>query len=235
MAPSAFLLAGAAASAAILAGAALPVAAVAGAVGWLARVALAVPRKPAGDRVDPFAVGEPWRRFVLDAQQARRRFDTVVKRSRGGPVRERLEAIGRRIDDGVNASWRIACQGDNLSAGLQHLRLDEVEREIHEVDSDLRHTPEGPSRESLLRTRAALMSQRDSYGRLARVARDASDRLRVLNAQLDEAVARALEISLHGDVGDLDPIGSDVDSVVSELEALRLGLEEAGGQVTSSA
>ena len=37
---------------------------------------------------------------MVDAQQAQRKFDTVVSRARSGPIRERLEAVGRRIGDG---------------------------------------------------------------------------------------------------------------------------------------
>jgi hypothetical protein len=52
----------------------------------------------------------------------------------------------------------------------------------------------------------------------------------VLNAQLDEAVARAVELSVHADSEtDIAPLGNDVDSLVSELESLREGLEETGG------
>jgi hypothetical protein len=51
----------------------------------------------------------------------------------------------------------------------------------------------------------------------------------VINAQLDEAVARAVELSVGGhDVGDLRPLTDDVDNLVNELEALRQGLEETG-------
>jgi hypothetical protein len=31
------------------------------------------------------------------------------------------------------------------------------------------------------------------------------------------------------DVGDLNPLGTDVENLVSELEALRQGMEETGG------
>jgi hypothetical protein len=66
-----------------------------------------------------------------------------------------------------------------------------------------------------------------SAERLAGVARDAEDRLRRLSAQLNEVVARAVELSLQGpDMGTLQPLGSDVDDLVGELESLRVALEE---------
>jgi len=81
---------------------------------------------------------------------------------------------------------------------------------------------------SLDRAIAAVKSQLVSAERIRSVAEDASDRLRVLDAQLDEAVARAVELSVKADdVGDISPLTNDVDSLVGELESLRQGLEEA--------
>jgi hypothetical protein len=62
------------------------------------------------------------------------------------------------------------------------------------------------------------------------VARDAQDRVRLLNARLDEAVARAVELSIRAeDVGELGGLGTDVEHLVEEMESLRVSLEEAGG------
>ena len=77
------------------------------------------------------------------------------------------------------------------------------------------------------------MSQRRAYERIASVWTEARDKLQVLNAQLDEAVARAVELSVHGaDPDAVSPLGDDVDSLVGELESLRLGLEEASDVAT---
>jgi len=58
------------------------------------------------------------------------------------------------------------------------------------------------------------------------VASEARDRLRLLDARLDEAVARAVELSLG--TGDARALQGDVDQLVEEMEALRLALEDAG-------
>jgi hypothetical protein len=56
----------------------------------------------------------------------------------------------------------------------------------------------------------------------------ATDRLRLISAQLNEAVASAVELSLDtGDEYDATPLASQVDSVVTEIEALRKAIEEA--------
>jgi hypothetical protein len=195
MSPSALLLAGAGASAAILGGLPIAAAAVAGGLGWLARVAFAVPRKPAGDRIQPHQVGEPWRRFVIDAQQARTRFDRTVNQCQEGPLKERLQMIGRRIEDGVTECWRIAKQGDVLQRALHSLDREAIEDELATVTREL-HDATGTRHDSLTRTREALLAQGRSYERIASVWEDARNKLEVLNAQLDEAVARAVELSV---------------------------------------
>lgn len=228
--PSAILLAGAGTAVGIATGLG-PLALLAGAAAWAARVAFAIPKKPADERIDPFRVRDPWRRFVLDAQQAQRKFDTVVSRARSGPIRERLEAIGRRIGDGVSEAWRIAQQGDALDDALASLDEHAIHAELVEVHEEQRRLRGNKAAQaSLARTRAAVEAQLASAQRLRAVAEDAHNRLRLLNAQLDEAVARSLEISLHaGDVSQLGPLTQDVEGVVGELESLRQALEETSG------
>ncbi len=230
--PSAFLLAGAGVSAVIVAGLPLGLAALAGGLAWAGRVALAVPRRPAGDRVEPNRVSDPWRRFVIDAQQAQARFDRTVRQCQSGPIRDRLAMIGRRIADGVLECWHIARQGDVLQGALKALDRNEIEAGLSDVSAQLADASE-TRRAALNRTRDALLAQKQSYERLESVWHDTRDRLEVLNAQLDEAVARAVELSVHtGDIDALKPLTDDVENLVDELESLRLGLEEAGGAAT---
>jgi hypothetical protein len=228
LSPSAFLLAGAGASVAIVGGLPIAAAVVAGALAWTARVAVAIPRRAASERINPHRVSDPWRRFVVDAQQAQARFDRAAHQCQPGPIKERLTTIGRRIADGVQECWRIARQGDVLQGALKALDHEEVEAGLSNVEAELADAS-ASRRTSLTRTRDALLAQQRSYERLESVWRDTRDRLEVLNAQLDEAVARAVELSVHtGDISALNPLTDDVEALVDELESLRLGLEEAG-------
>jgi hypothetical protein len=224
--PSGILLAGAAASAAIVGGLALPAAAVAGLAAWAVRVAASVERTPRDQRIDPGRLAEPWRSFSEDARDAQRRFERSVNQSRPGPLRERLQDLARRIDDGVNECWRIACQGDSLERAFYELDIDAVQSELIGVIEDRRRRDD----ESLQRTQAALEAQVQSARRIKQVAADARSRLRLLNAQLDEAVARAVELSVRAaDADQLSPLTEDVETLVSELESLRQALEETSG------
>jgi hypothetical protein len=229
MAPSAIVAAGAGASVAILAGA--PVVAIVG-VGVLAYAAVVgfkLPRRAKGpreERIDPRALSEPWSRFVSEALQARRRFDEVVRTADTGPIRERLGEIGERVAAAVHECWRIAKRGDALVAGVRSLDLDGVKRELDAVEQEQRR---GGATGSLDQTAASLKAQLASGERLVKVATDTRDRLQLLDARLDEAVARAVELSLQaGDVADLSGLGDDVDSLLGDLESLRQGLDEAG-------
>jgi hypothetical protein len=54
-----------------------------------------------------------------------------------------------------------------------------------------------------------------------------ADRLGVLSAQLNEAVASAIELSLDaGDANAAEEVGGHIDSVVGDIETLRQAMEE---------
>jgi len=225
--PSAVLVAGAGMSAAVLAGAPLALAAVAGGLAWAARVALALPRRPGGQpNMRPASLSQPWRGFVEGAQQSRNRCAQAAERLRPGPLQNRLRDVSRRLDQAVAECWRVAQQGDALEAALGQLDPGSVRAELVEVRAE-RAGAEGASRAALDRAEQAIRAQLASVERLATVARDTRSRLRALDAQLDEAVAQAVELSVSsGDTSRLSPVAADVESVVGELESLRLALAE---------
>jgi len=230
MSPSAVLLAGGGMAAAVLGG--LPIAAAAGigAAVWAARVAIGMPRGPKHERISPSAVKEPWRRAVKDALSARQRFDRTVRRMPPGPLRERLAGVGQRLSDGVDECWQIACQGNDLQSAYAQLDVGSIQTDMAQLKAEKKAGGDAAHAASLDRAIAAVQSQLASAERIGTVAQDVADRLRVLNAQLDEAVARAVELSVQAnDVGDISPLGDDVDSLVGELESLRQGLDETHG------
>jgi hypothetical protein len=224
--PLGILLAGAGAAVGIAAG--LPVAAVVGlgAAAWAARVAAAVPRGTVGERIDPFALDEPWRRFVQEALQARTRFAEAVNRADRGPLRERLQEIADRMETGVQACWRIARRGQALVEARAGIDVEHVRAQLQHVERDA--TQPWAAGSALERTSEALRSQLATAERIDVVIRDAYSRLQLLDARMDEAIARTLELSVHADADvDLRGLGSDVDTLVDDMEALRQALEEA--------
>ncbi len=200
------------------------------AIGVAAVVAVAAAvhrRRPAERRVaiDPFALREPWRRYVSSAQAAQRRYTEIVAATPPGPLKANLESITRQVQRGVEECWLVAKRGDELDVALK--RLDSVS-----LQADLdRSTDEA--------TRASLQAQLQSAQRIRTTRDDTDQRLRLLNTRVGELLAQAAEISVGAD--STDELGSAVDDVVTQLQALRLAVEDVNnprpggaGQASSS-
>ena len=194
-----------------------------GAVAGAARIGVAGLKRPARPRIDPFALGEPWKRLVQDALQAQNRFGDVVRTTRTGPTRERLDDIGSRIAEGVEDAWAIGQAGGLLTDARRRIDVAQLQRRIGEA---------GAGSE----TAAALQAQLDSAARLDATIADTRERLGLTTARLDEAVVRAAEVAARaGDPTGLDQLGSDVEVLVQDLEALRQGLDEVDRPSTGTA
>ncbi|MEE8601686.1 hypothetical protein [Euzebya tangerina] len=223
-APSSLLLLGGAAAVGIVAGGPV-IGAVLGVGAYAGKVWRAIPRRGRAEQIDPRSLRSPWRDYVHETQIAQARYRRVVEQAQEGPLTDRLEQIGERIGDGVRQAWGIAKRGQALEDGLHQLEVNQAQRELKRTLEEVQRHPTPSNRQRL----ESLQSQVATAQRLQRVTTDASERLRLLDARLDEAVARAVELSLSGDTGQLSGLGSDVDSLVGEMEALRQALEETGG------
>jgi hypothetical protein len=209
----------------LLTGAGVVAAVVVAVVVWAARVAVAIPRGERRERIDPFTLGDPWRQAVKDALQARARFEEVVHATRQGPLRERMEEIGRRISHGVEDVWAVARRGQALVEARRRIDVDAVRRELDRTGDAAPDAAAGVGGLS-----EALQSQLAAAERLDATITRTRERLRLTNVRLDEAAARAAELSVAAhDAAQLELLGGDVEAIVGDLEALRLGLEEVQG------
>jgi hypothetical protein len=199
------------------------------ALGAGVRALLAATAAPigAGARIDPFTLGEPWRRTVQDALQARNRFRAAAAQARSGPFRERLHELSAQIDHGVDECWRIAQQGQALSDARRRIERRAAEGRLAALTADGEPAPETPA----AATAEALRAQLDSADRLDGTIDDTRQRLDLLGARLDEAAARASELLVHAPTADaLSALDSELTDVVTDMEALRLALEEVEGR-----
>jgi hypothetical protein len=161
-------------------------------------------------RVDPFTVGEPWRNHVTAALAAQRRFDRIVAAAPAGPLRERMTAIGHQVGQGVTECYEVARRGHRLDDTIRALDRASLESRLATTDD--------------VDVRASLEAQLASADRL-RVQRDDTERrLRVLQTRLGEITGQAAEIATGADR--TDELGSAVNDVVEQLEALRLAVAE---------
>jgi hypothetical protein len=246
--PSALALAGAGTAVGLVVG--LPaVAVVVLAAGlWGVRVAagtaLAWARRRRARRpevMDPYAVPDPWRSFVRESLTAQTKFDQAVARSHPGPLRERMTEVSGRIHEGVRECWRVAHLGAALTATLNALNPDERSEDLRRFQAAGVSTPAPDLPPEAVRAReeteAAMAAQLQAARRVEAAAQRAIDRLRVLTAELNAAVAGAVELSLDGDAAAAaaNELAGSVDSVVGEIETLRLALEETAGSAKPTA
>jgi len=161
-------------------------------------------------RVDPFGVGEPWRRHVAAAQSAQRRFAKIVSTMSPGPLRSRMAEIGRQVDRGVDECWQIAKHGDQLDDTIRGLDGAGLRARLDRATDDSMRT--------------SIQSQLDAVERI-RTARELTDqRLHRLQTRLGELVSQAAEVSIGSDT--TGELGSAVDDVVVQLEALLQAVDE---------
>jgi len=218
--PSAIVLAGVGASVAILVGLG-PIGAVALGVGaYAGRVLAAVPRATKRPGINPRELDEPWRDLVQQILDASRRFDRALQGVQTGPLRDRLQQLGERLETGVDEAWRIAQAGQQLGAGRRQIDTTRIHVELQQART-------GPQTERTGQTVAAIEAQLASAARLDATIHDTFDRLRLLDARIDEMVTRTVELSVtQADTEDLGGLGDEVEAIVDDMEALRQAVEE---------
>lgn len=160
--------------------------------------------------IDPFTLSEPWRRHVAAAQATQRRYKEIARGTPDGPLRTRLGEIDLQVQHAVQECFGIARRGDELDDALARFDTGALNRQLEHADDDA--------------TRASVQSQLDSAGRIRSTRNDTDARLRLLTTRMGELVAQAAEVSVGTDT--TDELGSGVGDVVTQLEALRLALNE---------
>ena len=169
--------------------------------------------------IDPFAVGEPWRRLVQSAVRSQSHYRELVRETRPGPMRDALGDIGAEVDAAVSECWRIARRGDELGQALDGMGVARARQQLAALTDE--SDPSVAGQADALRSRIA------SYDRVAASTAEAERQLRLLVARLEETATRGTELSLStGADPNLAALNSDVTHVVEELEALRLAFDE---------
>lgn len=218
--PSAILATGAGAAVGVLAFGG-PVAAIGfGICAYVARVLAAVPGAPARPSDSTRHLAEPWRSLMSGVVDARHRYDRAIAPLKPGPLRDRLVEVRDRLDDAVDEAARIATAGSTLADARDQVDLAALQGERRQVDA-------APPTKRSAQTAAAIDEQIAAAARLDQAIADIQDRLRLLDARLDETVTRTVEIvATQAGADEVGGLGSEVDDIVSEMESLRLAVEE---------
>ncbi len=140
----------------------------------------------------------PWAGMVAEAEAAQQRFDHALQMTAGGSVRDALHRLRPVLQQGVAQMREVAVAGQRLEDGLTLLEADAESPAPHDRSAQLR-----------VRLDQTL------------------DRMRTIDAHLDELVGRAVELSLHTeDGGRLDVVQQDLADAVAQLDHLRGALAE---------
>jgi hypothetical protein len=178
-------------------------------------------RAPRPKAIDPFTLSERWRRHVVAAQGAQRRYSEIAGRTPDGPLRDRLREIGMQVQHAVDECVGIARRGDDLDDALARFDTSSLNQQLSRASDDV--------------TRVSVQSQLESAARIRTTRDDTDARLRLLTTRMGELVAQAAEVSVGTDT--TDELGSGVGDVVTQLESLRLALNDVnnpGRPATSS-
>jgi hypothetical protein len=225
-----------------LAAQSLTLAVVLAVVAWLGRMVVAIasarrtgPRLPVV-QIDPFAVSEPWREYVRQALAARQRFDQALSQWPAGPLHDRLLLLQARLGQATEEVWTVAQQGAALDGTVRGVPTGATRPSIDQLSSDLRRVQAERQQTSAPDRQAALLRSEEAIAAQLRAARHSEvtraevlDRLRLLTAQLDEAVTQLLALGLDRPAAEAsaDAVAGSVDAVVDEIGALHEGLKEA--------
>ncbi len=180
----------------------------------------ASPRGERRERLDPFTVGEPWRQFVQSATRSGTKLHQTIDGAAPGPLKDRMESIGSRLDDGLRETWEIARRGDQIDATIRRLDPTALRSKLASLQARSAANP-APDIDAAI---VSVESQLESVQRLELESSKTADRLRLTQTRLDELVSRAAEVSIGA--GDTDAYEHDVDDLVIELEALRQAVDE---------
>lgn len=165
--------------------------------------------------VDPAAVPRRYAGHVAAALDARRRWQQLGATMREGAVQARLLDFGTQVDAGVLAVWDTVQRMVEIERVVDTLDLDRVTAELKRVRRDPAADPAMVE---------ALNARFVSVQRIMNSVDDADAKLRLLDARLGAAVARAAELALVP--GADSSAGDELGAVVVELGALRSALDE---------
>ncbi len=201
----------------------LPIVAAAGigAAVYAGSVATAMPKRRVVASIDPFTISEPWRQFVQAAQRSRRQLHETVRNTAPGPLRDRLQDIADRLDNGLQESWAIARRGDEIDAIIRGLDPTRLRSRLATLQ---RQEQSGEATENLTAAIGSVENQLASADRLKALSAATADRLRLTQARMDELVSRAAEVSVGA--SDTGSFAHDVDELVLELEAMHQAVQE---------
>jgi hypothetical protein len=168
-------------------------------------------------QVDPVRVAPRFAPAVAEALAARQRFAAVVRGLRPGATRDRLAELAAQVDEGVLAVWDTVLRAGEMARVAASLDVDDATADYKRAKRDPAADP------ALVEARRERF---ESVHRLLNAVDAVEADLRLLDARLGAAVARAAEVAIAASDVSTDAVSAELDAVVAELGALRDSLAE---------
>ena len=184
--------------------------------------------------VDPVAHVRPaeapprWRGAVEAALAHRQRFVELRGLMEAGPTRDRVDALGERVDAGVLAVWDLVQRGvvaqrvlETIDPGAAAQELKDARRRLGDAAAA------GGDTADLARHVDALAARHRAAQRVWNEVDDLGGRLAAIDTRLGAVVANVAALaagSVYTD--DLDVVAADLDAAVDSLAATRAALDE---------
>jgi hypothetical protein len=174
-------------------------------------------------RIDPYTVGEPWRRPMMQCLRAVNQVHAAIDAAPTGPLRDRLAEVARSVDRGLAETWTIARRGDAVDDAIA--RLDPPRLRAARAAEERRLTgDDDATRPEVTSAIESIDAQLAASERLRAESDRAAAALRLAATRLDELAARSTEIAVG--IGDAGAYAHDAQDLVVELEAIRLAMDE---------
>ena len=179
----------------------------------------------------PEEVTPRWRAAVEVALAHRQRFHDVRQLVPDGPLRDRIDSLGGRVDAGVLAVWDLVQRASIAERVLQTIDPDTAMDQLKAARRRLAAAAErGDDPGELSREVEVLAGRHASAQRVWNEVEDLGGRLDALDARLGTVVAHAAELAAGTAVtAPLDTAVADLDTAIDQLAATRAALAELEG------
>ena len=165
------------------------------------------------ERIDSFALSEPWRRYVSAAQSAQRRYSEIVAATASGPLRSNMESITRQV-----RTWRRGVLADRQARRSSSTTRTQSSRSSVAAGALRSVRP-------TMRPESSLQAQLDSAERIRGSPRRHRPAAAIAATRASASCSARRPKSASGS-DRTSELGSAVDDVVTQLEALRLAVDE---------
>lgn len=177
--------------------------------------------------INPNVLGDPWRSFVTTALSRRNDLDKALSNLPPSSFSSLTKSVSERFTNGIRECWQIASSGQRMTVARGQIDTPKIIARLTELEASSASSPDDQTRSSTQDVIKSLRRQLEVAERLDARIKETYFSLITLDARLGEVVVHAIELSARPtDPLELRALDSDIESIVDELSAMRIVLDE---------